>query len=464
MQKTPLENWIRQRLPAQAGGTLTPELLRQYQWRRLQEVVAYVRQHSPFYRTRFAGLATKGLGSPAAFTRLPFTTPEDLRRQGERMLCTSQDEIERVVTLQTTGTTGEAKRVFFTGEDLEATIDFFSHGMRTLVEAGDTVIIFLPGERPDSVGDLLARALRRIGVQPVIRGPVRDPAAARAEIVRHRSPCLVGIPTQILSLARGDVAERIPRGRVASVLLSTDYLPTAIRLELERRWDCRVFDHYGMTETGLGGGVECAAREGYHLREADLYTEIIDPLSGRPVAPGEEGEVVFTTLNRRGMPLIRYRTGDRARMVPGPCPCGSVLPRLGRVQGRIDAEVDLGQGARLSMAALDEVLFPIAGVLNFSARLTGNADQAQLHLRFQVTEGAETRVAREARGALPGAGPLAALFRKEGLRVGSVTFGEQEWFTTGVGKRRIVDLRQEVASPGVAGKRTPGPQEVCGVG
>lgn len=442
MKKTPLESWIQKRLLSHDVGALTPELLREYQLRKLQEVVSYVRKESPFYRVLFADIEEKDLDSLSAFARLPFTTPRDVREQGGRMLCTSQDEIERVVTLQTSGTTGEAKRVFFTGEDLEATIDFFSNGMKTLVEAGATVIIFLPGERPDSVGDLLSRSLGRIGVKPVVWGPVRDPAAARAEILRHRSPCLVGIPTQILSLAREDVGGMIPRGWVSSVLLSTDYVSTAIEQELERRWDCRVFTHYGMTETGLGGGVECEAGEGYHLREADLYTEIVDPLTGQPVAAGREGEVVFTTLTRRGMPLVRYRTGDRAMVLPGACPCGTVLKRLGRVRGRIDAEVILRKGSRLSMAALDEALFPIAEVLNFTAQISENVNQATLHLCFRVKEGTEEQVAFKAGAALLRAEQPADLFQRGELTVGSITFSDVDWFTTGVRKRQIADLRQ----------------------
>jgi phenylacetate-coenzyme A ligase PaaK-like adenylate-forming protein len=440
MKKTPMEAWIRRRvLPPGADG-LTRQLLEEYQLGKLREVVSYAGQRSPFYRRLFAGAGP--VDDPAAFSRLPFTTAADVREQGMRLLCTSQDEIERVVTLQTSGTTGAAKRLFFTAEDLESTIDFFQHGMATMVESGETVIIFLPGDRPDSVGHLLSVALGRSGVKPVVHGPVRDLSAARAEILRHESPCLVGIPTQILALARGAGRETIARGWVASVLLSTDYVPTAIEEELKRRWGCRVFTHYGMTETGLGGGVECEGGDGYHLREADLYTEIIDPATGQRVEDGTEGEVVFTTLTRQGMPLIRYRTGDLARIMPDPCSCGTVLKRLGRVQGRIDGRVRLRQGLSITMAALDEALFPIAGVLNFTAKVTESAGQDQLHLCLQVREGEEERVARETVAVLRRANPLAPLFRDRALAVGSITFDTAGWFTTGTGKRQISDCRQ----------------------
>jgi len=442
MKKTPLESWIQSKVLLPSNGVLTRNHLEAYQLQKLREVVALARKESPFYRDLLAGVGDLGVENLEAFTRLPFTTPDDVRTHGMKMLCTSLDEIERIVTLQTSGTTGAAKRVFFTVADLELTVDFFRHGMATMVQAGATVIIFLPGERPDSVGDLLSRALTSMGVKTVVWGPVRDLPAARAEILRHESPCLVGIPTQILALARDAGREMIPQGWVSSVLLSTDYVPTAIEEELERMWGCRVFSHYGLTETGLGGGVECQAEDGYHLREADLYTEIVDPGTGQPVADGRPGEVVFTTLTRQGMPLLRYRTGDLARILPAPCPCGTVLKRLGRVQGRIAATLRLQQGFRLGMAVLDEALFPIAGVLNFTAEVIETAGQDQLHLCLQVCEGDEERVAREAVAVLLRTDPIAPLFRSRALSMGSITFNPAGWFTTGTGKRQIKDSRQ----------------------
>ena len=439
MKRTPMEAWIAGKLPG-GDGTLGEQIAR-YQLRKLRETVAYARDKSPFYRHHFSSLGDNPITDLQDFTRVPFTTAGDLRREGVRMLCTSQDEIERVVTLQSSGTTGPPKRLFFTGEDLEATIDFFGHGMATLVEPGRTVIIFLPGTARDSVGDLLARALVRTNVNPVIWGPVHDAAAARAEILKHRNPCLVGIPTQILALARSDVGESIPRGWVESVLLSTDYVPEAIEGELKGLWGCRVLTHYGMTETGLGGGVECEAGEGYHLRESDLYTEIIDPVTGVLLPDGEEGEVVFTTLTRRGMPLVRYRTGDRARLVTAPCPCGTPLKRLGRVRGRLETEVLLKEGRRLRMSALDEALFPIPGLLNFAAEVVSREERDHLHLNLHTVAGEEETVARGVLPALINRDTTGALFRDKVLSLGDITFNPAGWSGTGVGKRQIRDSR-----------------------
>jgi phenylacetate-coenzyme A ligase PaaK-like adenylate-forming protein len=441
MNKTPLENWIRDILLPTGAGELTRERIENYQLERLQEQVAFARQESLFYRQHLAELGAERIPDLQRFSQLPFTTAADLNEQGLKMLCTPLDQIERIVTLQTSGTTGESKRVFFTAEDLEATAEFFRIGMSTLVGPGETVIIFLPGERPDSVGNLLAKALANLGVKPVVFGAVTDFPAAREVILQHPSACLVGIPTQILTLARTDLAKSIQPGWIKNILLSTDYVPLAIQSELERLWGCQVLAHYGMTETGLGGGVECEAGMGYHLREADLYTEIIDPETGLRLPDGCTGEVVFTTLRRRGMPLIRYRTGDLARVIPELCPCGTALKRLGRVQGRIDSTLRLQQGSRLSMPALDEALFPIAGLLNFTASVTSSAGQDQLHLCLQVCAGEEERIARESLAVLLRTEPVAPLFRERALSMGSINFSQAGWFTSGTKKRQISDQR-----------------------
>ena len=96
-----------------------------------------------------------------------------------------------------------------------------------------------------------------------------------------------------------------------------------------------IFQHWGMTETGYGGAVDCAGHCGCHLRENELWVEVVDVDSGAPAPAGAVGEVVVTTLRRRAVPLIRYRTGDLARLVEEPCRCGSILARLDGFAGRV---------------------------------------------------------------------------------------------------------------------------------
>ncbi len=389
MKITPLQNWLAHKLGL-SGSSLNRETLEQYQLQKLRQTLEIAVQHSSFYRKKLGGRGT--LVNLAAMKDLPFTTAADIRQNPLRFLCVSQDEISRVVTLTSSGTTGEPKRLYFTKQDQELTIDFFQIGMSTLVGPGDTVLILLPGQLPGSVGDLLAQGLARLGVRAIPHGLLTDPNQTRQIILEQGVNALVGIPTQVLALARYPLP-------VKSVLLSADYVPWAIRRELEQSWGCRVFSHYGMTEMGLGGGVECAALAGYHLREADLYFEIINPDTGQIVPEGEEGEVVFTTLTRRGMPLIRYRTGDLARFIPEPCPCGSRLRRMGQVKGRVAGTCQLA-GGRLRLEELDEALFSVTGLLNFTVSLSRTNQQERLTIGVQMADGMKGGVQEVIRAAL----------------------------------------------------------------
>jgi phenylacetate-coenzyme A ligase PaaK-like adenylate-forming protein len=195
-----------------------------------------------------------------------------------------------------------------------------------------------------------------------------------------------------------------------------------------------VFEHYGTTETGLGGGVDCAAHAGYHLREADLLFEVVDATTGAPLPRGGFGEVVFTTLTRRGMPFIRYRTGDLSRFVPKPCGCGSVLELLERVRRRNDDGVALGDREEISMAELDDALLGIAGLSDFSAAI-GRGQPAVLAVRACAVRRDEREVEREVRDALMA---LPAIRRSISSRALDLALGVTgELIAVSGGKRRI---------------------------
>ncbi len=425
---SPLDPWI----AAKIGAPLSAAALAADQLARLRDTLRLARARSPFYRRRLAD-APQDLASLRELPSLPFTTAQDIRDAGLQFLCVSQDEIQRVVTLDSSGTTGNPKRVYFTRDDQELTVDFFRVGMTTLADPGDRVLILLPGERPGSVGDLLAIALGRLGAQPIKHGLVRDVDETLAVMRRERVDCLVGVPVQVLALATYGAGLKLK-----SALLTTDHVPDAIVRRVEAAWGCTVYNHYGMTEMGLGGGVECAARRGYHLREADLLFEIVNPATGAPVPDGAPGEVVFTTLTRRGMPLIRYRTGDISRFVPGPCPCGSALKTLARVTQRADGAVPIGE-CILTMADLDEALFAVPGVLNFSATVA-RAGRDTLLLEISAVEGWGHAIAPDVDAALATIPAIARAHTHGRLDV-VVTVRPTGYILSGPPKRTIADRR-----------------------
>lgn len=420
MRRTPLEPWIARKIGSPAES-IAPGALASYQRKAVADTVQQVRERSRFYRRHLPAGADS-----ADLETLPFTTADDIRGDPMGFVCVSQSDIHRIVTLDTSGTTGAPKRVSFTLADQELTIDFFEVGMSTFTDPGDRVLILLPGETPGSVGDLLATGLTRLGAVPIKHGPVRDPAAALEVMTRERVDVAVGVPTHVLSLAR-----RNPSPRLKSVLLSTDHVPGAVVRAIEDAWGCVVYNHYGMTEMGLGGGVECEAREGYHLREADMIFEIVDPDTGRRCPDGRYGEVVFTTLTRAAMPLVRYRTGDVSRFVDRACPCGSSLALLEQVRHRLDGLIPLG-GAHLTMADLDDALFPLDHVVDFTAII----DDAGLSIRIKSTGYVDLDSARRAVAAIPAAAVTAVR-----VEVADAPFGT-------MGKRRITDARTGLSAGG----------------
>ena len=382
MAANPLDAWTAEQIGHPRLPLARADLLG-YQLTQLRATVVWAKQYSPFYRRQLSRFDETSLTALDDLRRLPFTTADDLRRNDPPLLCVSQRDISHVVTLETSGTSGPPKRLFFTSDDQAATLDFFDHGMRLPAKAGDRVLIFFPGERPGSVGDLLAKALERMGATAIPFGWPHDLATA-ADILRQERPDVVaGAPVPMLAVARQSAASNQRPVRVRSVLLSADHVAESVRNGLKRLWGCDVFEHYGMTEMGLGGGVECPAHDGYHMRENELLIEIIDPASGEPVASGATGEVVFTTLRRRGMPLVRYRTGDMSCLLTAPCACGSPLARLDRITRRTSGGIHLGGAGDLTIGMLDEAIFAIEDVADFEAVFRpGSIPVLKVHVRY----------------------------------------------------------------------------------
>jgi phenylacetate-coenzyme A ligase PaaK-like adenylate-forming protein len=192
-----------------------------------------------------------------------------------------------------------------------------------------------------------------------------------------------------------------------------------------------------MTETGLGGGVDCAARRGYHLREADVYYEIIDPRTGSPLTEGERGEIVVTTLTRSGMPLLRYRTGDYSRWLPGGCPCGTVLRTMEHVRGRAGQAIELGGGPAVTLADLDDILFALDGLIDYRAAVGGGEDARRLDIRFRAAPGSPACHSGAIRDALLDSAALGRFIKDGSLVLASVEPRGRPWASDGAAKRTL---------------------------
>jgi phenylacetate-coenzyme A ligase PaaK-like adenylate-forming protein len=348
------------------GAAPSSEQVRRWQLARLREVVAHARHASPFYAAHLAGVDAPAIRTATDFSRLPLLTAEAVRNAPEQLLCVSRDEIARVVTLHSSGTTGPPKRIFHTPDDMEATVDYFRWGMAAMIGHGQTALVLMPGQRPGGVGQLLVQALARAGARAVPHGELTRAGDALDQMIGEKADCLVGPAAHVNMVAREWEARGLPRGRIRSVLLCWDTAPDAVVRNVGRIFGCQVFRHWGMIETGLGGAVECAPGSGMHLRETDVYLEIVDPATAAPLPDGEFGEMVVTTPLRRGMPLIRYRTGDMGRILPSACPCGSPLRLLDPFIRRMGDGARVGTGT-LTLAELGEALYALPGLRDFAA-------------------------------------------------------------------------------------------------
>ena len=368
-----LDIWTVEKLSEYFGGRpdvanlSLREAIDLYTREKLAETIEYARENSRFYGEELADIGKPDAQNVQSFLgEIPFTTAEDLREGEKDFLCVSPADISRVVTLQTSGTTGKPKRIYFTEEDQLLTVDFFNHGMRLIVDETDKVLILMPAAVPGSIGCLLGQGIRNIGAETIEygepfkagseQGPPAEEAARILDLIRaEKVTSIVSTPTHAVALARAYEkqmagAEDLEEIYLRSMLLSAEFVPDQTVMMLEDAFQCMIFEHYGMTEMGLGCAVSCGYGRGYHIRETDIYIELINPLTGEVVpeesgrnTPGfsNYGEIVFTTLTRKGMPFIRYRTGDFSRWILDPCPCGSSMKRLDKVvpgDGRIEAQ------------------------------------------------------------------------------------------------------------------------------
>ena len=263
---------------------------------------------------------------------LPFTTAEDLAAHGNAMLLLSQGAVERIVTERTSGTTGEAKRLFYTAGDLERTVQLFTAGLGELIFPGSVTMICFPFSGPNGLGDLIAEAISRLGAKPLRVGVGKSYLELSEILERERPDTFVGMAAPLLSQLRV-----CGRGSLCRALVSGDACPEGVMRSIEAMLGSRLFPHYGSREMALGGAITCEAHAGMHLRENHVIAEIVSP-EGKPLPAGEWGELVITTIGMEAMPLIRYRTGDYTRILPGVCPCGSEIARLDSVSRKDAAD------------------------------------------------------------------------------------------------------------------------------
>lgn len=361
MQISKIDTWIR---AAEGLNELSRKDLEELQLEKLNYILAKEKMRNGFYR-QLPGR----LDDLDELLTLPFTNSRELAKYGSQMVLVSQSEISKVTTEVTSGTTGTAKRLFYTQYDRERTRSFFTAGLSELVMPGEKVLVCMPSEGAEGLLALICEAVKRLGAIPIAFGIGRSYEAFFEVNIREAPDCFIGMPVPFLSVLRYASFLGIKMS-VKKALLSADACAASVFSAIEGFLSEKPFIHYGLREGGLGGAVNCQAFEGMHVRENDILVEIVDE-NGTRVKDGEFGELVITTIGMEALPLIRYKTGDKTRILTGECKCKSQLKRLDHV---------LRIGKESEIVALDEILFGFPEVVDYKA----TSSQEKLKIEIAV--------------------------------------------------------------------------------
>jgi phenylacetate-CoA ligase len=339
-----------------AAERMAPAARAALQWDRLRVTMAWAAEHVPFYAERLRG---RTLGSLDELASLPFTRKSDLREHYPfGLFAVARGELGRLHA--SSGTKGKPTVVGYTAGDLDVWREVMA---RVLVaagaRAGDTLHnAYGYGLFTGGLG--FHEGAERVGLCVV---PVSGGNTARQMLLLTdlRPAGLCATPSFALHIAETFVEQGSdPRALgLRYGLYGAEPWTEGLRAALERAFGCPAYDVYGLSEI-IGPGVagECEARRGLHLADDHFLPEIIDPVTGAVQPPGTEGELVLTTLSKRALPLIRYRTADITTLDDTPCVCGRTSARIARVKGRAD-DMLIVRGVNLYPSEVENTLLGV---------------------------------------------------------------------------------------------------------
>ncbi|MGV9356585.1 phenylacetate--CoA ligase PaaK [Streptomyces misionensis] len=420
-----------------AGERLGPEELRTLQLERLRASLRHAYEHVPFYRESFdkAGVRPEDCRSLADLARFPFTTKADLRANYPYgMFAVPRERIRRLHA--SSGTTGLPTLVGYTDNDLSMWADMVARSIRAAGGRPGDVVHVAYGYGLFTGGLGAHYGAERLGCTVV---PASGGMTARqVRLIQDLEPGVIMVtPSYMLTLL--DEFERQgvdPRETALRVgIFGAEPWTEQMRREIEERFAIDAVDIYGLSEVvGPGVAQECVeTKDGLTVWEDHFYPEVVDPITGEVLPEGERGELVFTSLTKEAMPIVRYRTRDLTRLLPG---TARAFRRMEKISGRSDDLVIL-RGVNLFPTQIEEIVLRTPGVApHFQLRLTREGRMDSLTVRAEARPGA-TPQAREA------AVRSIATEVKNGIGVSvDVEIVEPESLERSVGKiRRIVDLR-----------------------
>ncbi len=341
---------------------LRPDL-EKLQLSRLKNTLKRVATNVPFYRNKFNGLKLdpEKLTSLEHIRNYPFTLKQDLRdNYPYGLFAVPLRDVVRVHS--SSGTTGMATVVGYSKKDIETWSNLVARILCSAGVTADDVVQIAFGYGLFTGGFGLHYGAEKLGasVIPISAGNTKRQIQIMQDF---KTTALVCTPSYALKMADVMMDMGInPNGlSLRYGLFGAEPWSEAMRLEINERLGIKATDNYGLSEV-MGPGVagECQECNGLHINEDHFLVEILDPETLEPVAPGEVGELVITTLTKEAFPVIRYRTRDLTRLIPEPCPCGRTSMRMSRMMGRSD-DMLIIKGVNVFPTQIESVLFEIEG-------------------------------------------------------------------------------------------------------
>ncbi len=337
--------------------TMPRKQLEQFQVERLKKTVE-IAMGSNFYAPilKERNITPENIKSVEDIRRFPFTTKNDLRQNYPFGLASVP--LSKVVRLHSSsGTTGNPTVILHSQRDIEQWADAMARSMYTIGLRSSDIIQNTSGYGMFTGGLGIQYASERLGALTVPAGAGNSKRHVKF-IMDFGTTALHCIPSYATRLAAAFQEEGINPAdtTVHTLIIGAEPHSDAQRKRIEEIWGAKAYNNFGMSEMcGPGVAIECQEQNGLHIWEDNYIVEIVDPVTLEPVADGEVGELVLTTLNREAMPLFRYRTRDLTRFLPGDCPCGRTHRRLARFQGRSD-DMIIVKGVNIFPIQIEKIL------------------------------------------------------------------------------------------------------------
>lgn len=329
--------------------------LNEMQFDLLKKQLSNLKERSAFYAEKYADFDPATVQTQEDFENIPFTEKSDLREAYPlELAAVPEEEIVRIHS--SSGTTGTPVIIPYTQKDVDDWATLFARCYEMAGVTNKDRIQITPGYGLWTAGIGFQAGAERIGAMTVPMGPGNT--EKQLQFMRDMQTTVLTATSSYALLLAEEIQARGIRDQIAlkKGIIGSERWSQKMRERIKNELGIQIYDIYGLTEVyGPGIGISCDYDQGMHYWDDYIYIEILDPETLKPVPDGEWGEICITTLVKEGAPLIRFRTHDLSRIIPGECPCGSKFPRLDVIQGRTDDMMKI-KGVNVFPRQIEEVL------------------------------------------------------------------------------------------------------------